>query len=163
MIKLATKCTFKYNRRFLKQVDGCTMGGPLSVTFSDIYKVKMKNDALIPSNTIFYHRFVYSIYSRRKLGDNALFDQLNSYHPYIKLAKKVILSKFLNTKFTNINGTYKFNVFWKITKLPSPWTSKTLKQYKRNTVNGDLHRSKRISSNFDEEIPLMKEKFMKAD
>ena len=51
----------------------------------------------------------------------------------------------------------------KNTKLPSPWTSKTPKLYKRNTINGDLHRSKRISSNFDEEIPLIKEKFMKAD
>ena len=28
---------------------------------------------------------------------------------------------------------------------------------------GNLHRSKRISSNFDKEIPLIKEKFMKAD
>ena len=25
------------------------MGGPLSVTFSDIYMVKMKNDVVIPS------------------------------------------------------------------------------------------------------------------
>ena len=37
LIKLATECTFKLNNRFLKQVDGCTMGGPLSVTFSDIW------------------------------------------------------------------------------------------------------------------------------
>ena len=57
----------------------------------------------------------------------------------------------------------KFNIYWKNTKLPSPWTSKTPKRYKQNTINGDLHRSKRISSNFDEEIPLIKEKFMKAD
>ena len=42
LIKLATECTFKFNSRFLKQVDGCTMGGPLSVTFSDIYMVKME-------------------------------------------------------------------------------------------------------------------------
>ena len=33
LIKLATECTFKFNNRFLKQVDGWTMGGPLSVTF----------------------------------------------------------------------------------------------------------------------------------
>ena len=69
----------------------------------------------------------------------------------------------MDTKLTNINCTYKFNVYRKNTKLPSPWTSKTPKRYKRNTINGDLHRSKRISSNFDEEIPLIKEKFMKAD
>ena len=41
LIKLATDCTSKFNSRFLKQVDGCNMGGPLSVTFSDIYKVKI--------------------------------------------------------------------------------------------------------------------------
>ena len=35
--------------------------------------------------------------------------------------------------------------------------------YKRNTINGDLHRLKRISSIFDEEIHLIKEKFMKVD
>ena len=160
LIKLATECTFKFNNRFLKQVDGCTMGGPLSVTFSDIYMVKMENDVVIPSKPIFYRRFVDDIYSRRKLGDNVLFDRLNSYHPNIKLTIEV---NFLDTKLTNINGTYKFNAYRKNTKLPSLWTSKTPKPYKRNTVNGDLHHSKRISSNFDEEIPLIKEKFMKAD
>ena len=37
LVKLATECTFKLNKRFLKQVGGCTMGKPLSVTFSDIW------------------------------------------------------------------------------------------------------------------------------
>ena len=37
------------------------------------------------------------------------------------------------------------------------------KHYKRNTNNGDLHRSKRTSSNFDKKILLIKEKFMKSD
>ena len=76
-------------------MDGCTMAGPLYVTFSDIYMVKMKNDVVIPSKPIFYHRFVDHIYSRWKLGDNVLFDQLNCYHPNIKLTIEVI--KF--TKF----------------------------------------------------------------
>ena len=35
-------------RLFSKQMDGCTMGGPLSVAFSDIYMVKIKN-VVIPS------------------------------------------------------------------------------------------------------------------
>ena len=48
-------------------------------------------------------------------------------------------------------------------KLLSPWTSITPKCYKQNAINGDLHHSKRISSNFNEKIPLIKEKFMKAD
>ena len=68
----------------------------------------------------------------------------------------------MDTKLTNINGTYKFNVHRKNTKLPSLWTSKTPRDYKRNLINGDLHRSKSISSDYDEEISLIKEKFMKA-
>ena len=73
-----------------------------------------------------------------------MFEQLNNYHSNIKLAIEVNPSKFLDTKFININGAYQFNVYWKNTKLSSPWTSKTSKCYKRNTINGDLHRSKRI-------------------
>ena len=92
---------------------GRTMGGPLSVTFSDIHMVKMENDVVIPSKPIFYRRFVDDIYSRRKLGDNVLFDRLNSYHPNIKLTIEVNPSKFLDTKLTNINGAYKFNVYGK--------------------------------------------------
>ena len=30
-------------------MDGCAMGGPLSVTFSNIYMVKMENDVVIPN------------------------------------------------------------------------------------------------------------------
>ena len=116
LIKLATELTtFKFNRRFFKHVDGCTMGGPLSVSFSDIYIVKLENDVVTPSKPIFYYRFVDDIYSKWKLGDNVLFDQLNNYHPNIKLAIEVNPSKFLNTKFTNINGAYKFNVYQKKT------------------------------------------------
>ena len=54
LIKLAAECTFNFNNRFLKQVDNCTMEGPLSVTFSDIYMVKRgKNDVVIHLNLSF--------------------------------------------------------------------------------------------------------------
>ena len=56
------------------------MGEPLSVTFSDIYMVKMENDVVIPSKPIFCYRFVDDIYRSWKLGDNVLFDRLNNYH-----------------------------------------------------------------------------------
>ena len=86
----------------------CTMRGTLSVTFSEIYMVKMENDVVIPSKPIFYCRFVDDIYSRHKLGGNILFDRLNSYHPNIRLIIEVNPSKFLDTKLTN-NGAYEFN------------------------------------------------------
>ena len=64
------------------------MGGPLSVNFIEIYMVKMENDVVTPSKPIFYRRFVDDIYSTRKLRENVLFDQLNNYHPNIKLTTK---------------------------------------------------------------------------
>ena len=89
------------------------MGGPLSVTYSDIYKAKMENDVVIPPKPIFYCRFVDGIYSRQKLGrDNVLLDWLNSY-PNIKLTIEVNPSRFLDTKLTNISGTYEFSVYEK--------------------------------------------------
>ena len=48
-------------------------------------------------------------------------------------------------------------------KLPSPWTSKAPKRYKQKKNRVDIYCSKRIPSNFDEETPLIKDKFMKAD
>ena len=42
-------------------------------------------------------------------------------------------------------------------------TSKTPKRNKQNTINGNLHCSNRISSKFDKEISLIKEKFMFGD
>ena len=126
----------------------------------------MENDIVIPSKSTFYPGFLDIIYSRKKKGDNVLFSRLNrlsSYHPNIKIAIELNPSQFLDTKFTNINGFYKFNVYRKNAKLTSPCTSKTPKHYNRNTTKGDLHRSKRILSNFDEGIPLTREKFMKAD
>ena len=41
--KTVTRFTFKFNCSFLKGVEGCTMGDPLSVTLSGIYMVKIEN------------------------------------------------------------------------------------------------------------------------
>ena len=111
--KLAKKCTFKFNSKSLKQVHGCAMGGPLSVTFSEIYLVKMEKVAVRYHLNLFYSRSVDDIYSRQKLGDHVLFDWLNNYHPNIKLIIEVNSCKFLNAKLTNINDVYKFNFYQK--------------------------------------------------
>ena len=87
LIKLATECTCKFKSSFLKQVDGCTMGGPQSVTSSDIYRVKMENYVVIPYKPIFYRRFVDDIYSKQKFGENVLVDRLNSHRTNIRLKK----------------------------------------------------------------------------
>ena len=53
-----------------------------------------------------------------KIGDNVLFNQLKNYHPNIKLTTRLNPSKYLDTKPTNINGFYKFNIYQKSTRLP---------------------------------------------
>ena len=40
--KLTQECVFTINNRLIKQVDGCPMGGLISVVFSDIYVCKME-------------------------------------------------------------------------------------------------------------------------
>ena len=50
-------------------------------------------------------------------------------------------------------------VFCKTSKLPVNWSSKIPKQYRGNAVMGHFHRSKRISSNFEMEIKVIKRKF----
>ena len=55
-----------------------TLGGPLYVTLSDIYMVRMENDVVIPTKPMFSRRFVDGIYSRWKLGHDNLFDRLNN-------------------------------------------------------------------------------------
>ena len=47
-LKLTTENTFMSTSNFYKQIDGCTMGAPLSVIFSDIY--------------IYIYMYIYYIY-----------------------------------------------------------------------------------------------------
>ena len=69
---------------------------------SDNYMIKMENDVVIPSKSIFYRRVVDGIYSRQKLGDNVLFGWLNSYHPNIKLTIEVNANHQTLSKFSFI-------------------------------------------------------------
>ena len=71
--------------------------------------------------------------------------------------------KFLDTRLVySCDGTISTEVYRKATKLPVPWNSKIPKRYKRNTINTELHRAYRISSNFAQEIVEIKAKVTKA-
>ena len=47
-------------------------------------------------------------------------------------------------------------------KLPVHWTSKIPVRYKRNAIIGELHRAKKIASNFDIEIKRIVNKYTVA-
>ena len=53
------------NLNFCKQIDGCTMGGPLPVIFSDTYMTKTE-EVVKPANPRFYKRFADDIISKKK-------------------------------------------------------------------------------------------------
>ena len=74
--QLTKECTFSVNNRLIKQIDGCPMGGPISVVFADIYMCKMEDVA--PLKPIFYKRYVDDTYVRRKKNTtDELFEKLN--------------------------------------------------------------------------------------
>ncbi|XP_066914430.1 uncharacterized protein [Clytia hemisphaerica] len=58
LMKLSTESLFLFNDKFYQQIDGCTMGGPLSVVFANIFMTKMEKDIVEPSKPEFYRRFV---------------------------------------------------------------------------------------------------------
>ena len=93
LLKLATKVTFTINNIFYKQTDGCAMGGPLSVTFSDIFTTKMEDDIVISTKPIFYRRYVDDIYNRRKKNvEDSLFKHGTIIRTGIT-CKKILLQK----------------------------------------------------------------------
>ena len=46
--KLCKCCTFLADGRLIRHVDGCPMGGPISVVFSNIFSVKMEFNVVKP-------------------------------------------------------------------------------------------------------------------
>ena len=85
LLKLTKECVFSVNDRFIKQIDGCPMDGPISVVFSDIYVSKMEGDIAATLKPHFYKRYVDDTYLWRKENElDILFKKLNSYYPKIK-------------------------------------------------------------------------------
>ena len=140
------------------------MGGPLSVTLAEIHLKRMKNDVVIPLKPIFYRRFVDDIINRRKKNiPDQLFFKLNNYHRNIELTIEISPTNFLDTQLVNLNGKIETKVYRKPNKLLDPWPSNIPKRYKRNAINSDLHRAKRIATDFEKEIVQIKNKFLAAN
>ena len=160
--KLATNCVFSLNKTLYKQVDGCTMGGPLSVVLANIFLSKMEKEIITPMKPIFYKRYIDDIYVRRnKDTEDDMFKEINKVHQKFTLEKNP--SKFLDTEIINTGiNKIETKVHRKTNCLPAHWSSKTPKRYKRNAINIDLHRAKSISSDFKAETEIIAKKFLSA-
>ena len=60
--------------------------------------------------------------------------------------------KFLDTEIIRSNSKIATQVYNKMKRHPVHWTSKIPVRYKLNAIIGELHRAKKIASNFDIEI-----------
>ena len=164
LTKLATNCIFSFNNVLYKQIEGCTMGGPLSVVLANIFLTKMEKDIISPHKPIFYKRYVDDIYVRRKKDINdTLFEKINKFHSNIKFTIEKEPKKFLDTEIIKDNNNeIQTKVYRKTNCLPANWDSKTPKRYKRNAINIDLHRAKSIATDFQIEVKRITQKYLNA-
>ena len=158
--RLTSECKFSVDDVLIRQKDGCPMGGSLSVDFADIFMNKLERDVVIPRDPTLYLRYVDDTFNRRKKNvPDDLFNSLNNYHPNIKYTVEENPKHFLDTAIIYKDGEIQTNVHVKDNKFPVFWASKVPKRYKRNAINGELHRASKISSNFNEEIRKIHQKF----
>ena len=160
--RLTSDYLFSINGKLLKQIDGCSMGSPLLVDIAGAFMTKVEKEVVYPTNPILFKRYVDDIFNRKKKREkDKLLPKLNNYHPTIKFAFEVRLSKFLDTKLKLEEGKYMTSVN-RNNQLPTHWGSKIPKKMNRNIITNDLHRAKEISTDFPEEVKEIENKYKKA-
>ena len=138
LLKLVTESSYIIQSQFYKQTDGCTMGNPLSVTFSNIYLTKLEKDQVKSLKPKFYCSFVDDISRQLKNTHHSLFEKLNNHHEKINFTTETNPKKFLDTRPLLENDIIKTDVYRKANKFPVHWKSQIPKRYKRNAINGDI-------------------------
>ena len=160
--KLCKGCTFLADVRLIKQVDGWSMDGPVSVVLSNIFCVKIEFDVVKKLKPKPYKRHNDDIYTKQiKNQPDKLFEKLNNHNPNIKLTIEENPSKSLDMKIKN--GIIETSVVVKESKIPNHWSSAVPKRYKRNAIVGDLHRVHKTSSNFELEKQPIKKKYLRIN
>ena len=163
--KLTQNCVFSVNNKLVKQVDGCPMGGAISVIMSGIHMNRLEKEPVMPLKPKFYKRYVDETITKRKKNTDfdELFQNMNSHHPNIKLTVETNPTRFLDTAFSkNLDGSVTTKVFRKPGELPTFWNSQIPKRYKRNNIRGDLHRAFKIASDFHEEVQTITQKYLEV-
>ena len=57
---------FSFNGELHKQVDGCSMGNPLSPTLANIFMCKLEEEVVTPHHLPFYDRYKDDCFTKRK-------------------------------------------------------------------------------------------------
>ena len=89
-------CAFLPDCRLIRQVDGCPIGGSISVIFPNKFCVKLEYDVVKPLKPKHYKCYVHDIYSKHiKNKSDKLSEKFNNYHQKVKLAIEISPSKLL--------------------------------------------------------------------
>ena len=92
-----------------------------------------------------------------------MFKKLNNCHPKIKLTIETNPPNILDSELIILINEVVTYVHRKESKLPVHWESKVPKDYKCNTLLGELHHAKHISSNSQKEGKNINETFSTAN
>ena len=131
--ELSKGCTFLADCWLIRQVEGCPVGGLISVVLSNILCVKMKPDLVKPLKPKLYIHYVNDIYSKRiKNQREECSKKLNNYHLNIKFITQLNPSKFLDIGILIKNGIIETSVAINESKIPNHWSSAVQKQYNQN-------------------------------
>jgi hypothetical protein len=171
----ASQSVFMFNNILYKQIDGCSMGGPLSPSLANIFMCHNETIWLenCPTNfkPLYYRRYVddcfvvFSSESHVKL----FLDYLNCQHNNIKFTHEMEKSdclQFLDATITKCNNNFTISVYRKptFTGLGLHFFSFVPKLYKINSIKTLLNRAFVISTNyglFHDEIVKLKDFFVK--
>ena len=105
LLKLTIKNTYMFNSKVCKLSDSCTMGRPLSATFSNIYLTKLEINKVRLTKPLFYKFFVDNVINTRQQNTpDSLLTLLSCYRPNIDFTVEVSPSRSLDSNIKIVDG-----------------------------------------------------------
>ncbi|CAF1461460.1 unnamed protein product, partial [Rotaria magnacalcarata] len=148
---------FAYGKKIYKQTTGGAMGSSLTLTLANIFMSKWQTNVVEEQTKTgeFYGRYIDDIFmtwNRSEEELRKLLDDLNTWHPNIKLDYKIGNSlPFLDVQLTNNDGILSTSVYHKPSAEPyvTPFTSDHPRHVFSNITKTSIERAIRYSSTFE--------------
>ncbi|CAF2040575.1 unnamed protein product, partial [Rotaria magnacalcarata] len=148
---------FAYGKKIYKQTAGGAMGSSLTLTLANIFMSKWQKNIVEEQTKTgeFYGRYIDDIFMTWNRSEEELIkllDDLNTWHPNIKLDYKIGNSlPFLDVQLTNKNGILSTSVYHKPSAEPyvTPFISDHPRHVFSNIIKTSIEHAIRYSSTFE--------------